>query len=1201
MRSLRIALGLFVLGFAVFSQTDRGTITGTIADPAGAVVASAPIECRNVETGALYKAASSATGNYTLAQLPTGTYEMSVTVAGFKKYIRQNILLPVAQTLRIDVALEVGATTDSVTVTEASPLLKTESGELSHNVNTERLDNLPVLGIGASAGSAGIRNPYAVLQLLPGSNYLPDNNIRVNGMPGNTQALRIEGQDATNGLISTQSMTQPSVDAIQEFSIQTSNYAAEFGLAGGGMFNATMRSGSNLLHGSAYEYFANEALNAGQPFTNDGSGRLLRNRVRRNDYGFTLGGPVYLPKVYNGHDKAFFFFNFEQFRETIVNNNSPITVPTLAYRGGDFRQALTNRVLCAAPCASDPLGRAILENTIYDPGTDHLAPNGQRTRDPYPNNTIPSTDFDPVAAKVQALTPLPTSSGLVNNYLTTFTNPRLTYIPSVKADYLLSSKSKVSGYWSRTSTFTPSNTALSQPISTGVPTSIVAHTIRLNFDQTLTPTLLLHLGAGLLHTVQDQPVPPFDPVQEIGLRGTYSQLFPSFQSLSGAQGGGPAMGIGAQSHLLNTKPTGNISLTWVRNNHTYKAGGEMTVEGYPNFTQSYTNGWLIFDPIESGLPALNGVSLSGGSVGYSYASFLLGAVDNGYTGVPTKTRVGSHSLSGFVQDSWKVTRKLTLDYGLRYDFTTYLKEQYGRIAEFSPSTPNPNAGGRLGAVAFEGYGGGRCNCELAHNYPFAFGPRIGVAYQIIPKTVLRVGVGVSYYKTDDNNFLSLSTGSLYRFFAPSYGDPSFFLRNGLPYKITWPNFDPGQFTQPGLISTPPQQFDPQAGRPARILQWSIGLQREIARDLVVEATYVGNRGVWWNASVLISPNALGQQTLSAVGLSLNNPADLTLLAAPLSSSLAISRGFGGLPYPGFPANQTVAQAIRPFPMFSSLTNFHYSPLGDTWYDALQAKATKRLSHGLDFSSSFTWGKQLKLGPDDDRGITSLTNDIFNRPQNKHLSSFDQPFLFVVSGDYTTPKLNVNHGLPGKALSAAARDWQVGAVMRYGSGMPIPAPFAQNGLSAILFRSTGPTSTSSAILMSRVPGVPLFTQDLNCHCFDPNKTFVLNPAAWVNPPAGQFGTAAGYYDDYRYQRRPLENMSLARTFRFRAEGKMSLQVRAEFTNIFNRAEPNNPTAVNALATQIKNATGQTSAGFGYVNNATTASSPRQGTLVARFQF
>lgn len=138
-------------------------------------------------------------------------------------------------------------------------------------------------------------------------------------------------------------------------------------------------------------------------------------------------------------------------------------------------------------------------------------------------------------------------------------------------------------------------------------------------------------------------------------------------------------------------------------------------------------------------------------------------------------------------------------------------------------------------------------------------------------------------------------------------------------------------------------------------------------------------------------------------------------------------------------------------------------------------------------------------------------------------------------------------------------------------------------------------------MSRVPGVPLFTQDLNCHCFDPNKTFVLNPAAWVNPPAGQFGTAAGYYSDYRYERRPLENVSLARTFRFRAEGKMSLQVRAEFTNIFNRSEPNNPTAVNALATQIKNATGQTSAGFGYINNATTSSAPRQGTLVARFQF
>jgi hypothetical protein len=1190
MRSFALAAYLSVSLVTVFAQSDRGTITGTVSDPAGAVVAGAPIEAKQVETGAVYQAGSSATGNYTLAQLPAGQYELSVTVPGFKKYVRQGLIVDVAQTYRIDVALEVGSNNESVTVNEAAPLLKTESGELSHTVSTDTMNNLPVMGIGGSAGTAGIRNPYAALQLLPGGDYRPDSSVRVNGMPSNTQALRIEGQDATNGLIQTQSMTQPSVDAIQEFAIQTSNYAAEFGQAGGGVFNATMRSGTNRLHGGAYEYFVNEALNAGQPYTNDGKGHLLRPRQRRNDYGFTLGGPVYFPKLYNGHDKAFFFFNFEQFRETVTTNNVPTTVPTLAYRAGNFTQALTGRNL-----GTDPLGRPLLENTIYDPNTDRLV-NGIRERDAFPNNTIPLTQQDPVALKIQDLVPKPGSPGLINNFLPVYSNPRLTYIPSVKFDYLLSAKSKLSGYWSRTSTETPNNSAFVYPITTSVPNAVVAHTIRLNFDQTLTPTLLLHMGVGLLYTLQDQVVPEFDPVQAIGLKGTYSKLFPSLQSLTTGQGGVANMGTGSQSHLSNTKPTASASLTWVRNNHTYKAGAEMTLEGYPNLTQSYTNGWLLFSPIESGLPSLNGVSLPGGSVGFPYASFLLGGVDNGYIGVPTKTRLGSHSFSWFVQDTWKVTRKLTLDYGLRYDFATYLKEQYGRIPEFSASTPNPSAGGRLGAVAFEGYGGGRCNCALAHNYPFAFGPRIGVAYQVIPKTVLRVGVGVSYYKPDDNNYLSLSTGSLYRYFAPGYGDPVFLMRNGLPFSVTWPNFDPGQLPFPGTISTPPQQFDPQAGRPARVLQWSIGLQRELARNLVVEAAYVGNRGVWWNSSVLINPNALTQQILAAAGLSLNNPADLQLLSSPLNSPLAISRGFGNLPYPGFPANQSVAQALRPYPQFSSLTNFHYSPLGDTWYDSLQAKATKRFSHGVDFTSSFTWAKQLKLGPDDDRGIASPTNDIFNRPQNKYLSSYDQPFLFVFSGNYTTPKLSRN-----KALSWAARDWQVGAVLRYASGLPIQSPIASNGLVSVLFRNTGPTSTSAAIMMNRVAGEPLFTQDLNCHCFDPNQTFVLNSKAWVNPPAGQFGTAAAYYGDYRYQRRPVENLSLARNFRFGTDGRMNLQIRAEFTNMFNRTEPNDPTSTNALATQTKTPTGQTTAGFGYINNGTTYSGPRQGTLVARFQF
>jgi len=1186
MRILLLSVCACFFALSTFAQSDRGTITGTVADASGAMIPSAPVEIRNVETGAIYQAGTSGTGNYTLTQLPAGKYELTVTVPGFKKFVRTNIQVNVAETYRVDVGLEVGSNTDSVTVTETAALLKTESGELSHTVTTATMNNLPVMGIGSSAGSSGIRNPYAVVQLLPGTTYSPDVAIRVNGLPANTQAMRIEGQDATNGWYSAQSQTQGSVDAMQEFAVQTSNYAAELGQAGGGLFNITMRSGTNQFHGGAFDYFVNEFLNAGTPFTNDGSGRLLRPRQRRNDWGFSLGGPVILPKLYNGHNKAFFFFNFEHYGETTVTNNVSTTVPTLAYRAGDFSKALTGRNL-----GTDGLGRAILENTVYDPNSDFIS-NGLRYRNPYDQNVIPTTNLDSVATKIQNLIPLPlgpAASQLTNNYLPTFTNPKYTLIPSTKIDYQVSSRTKISGFWSLNRQENPNNGVMPAPIRSSQPRLVNSNTYRVNFDQTITPTLLLHFGVGYVTTHINDHSDRFDSVQQLGFTGTYSTLFPVIGGLSGAQGGMAAgMGPGNQIHLIYRKPTGNTSLTWVRNNHTLKFGGEYMVNGYQMFQETYTNGWLTYSPNETGLPALSGVSLAS-TVGYSYASFLLGAVDNGFNAVPVVNHMGAHSISGFAQDSWKVTHKLTIDYGLRYDFSTYLQDGNGYYLIFSPSTPNPNAGGRLGAIIGEGSGGGRCNCSYSKNYPFAFGPRAGVAYQITPKTVLRVGGGVSYYKTDNNN-LGLSSVSQYAYTTASYGDPAYLTRNGMPYKLTFPNFDPGQGLFPGVLGSAPQQQDQNAGRPARQLQWSMGVQREVMRNLVVEATYVGNRGVWWNSGGLICPNCLTPQQLTKSGLDLNSATDRTLLASPISSGNASARGFFS-PYAGFPTTATVAQTLRPFPQYGNLANWHWVPIGDTWYESLQLKATKRLTHGLEFGSAFTWAKQLTSGVEDDfgRGGGVVINDVFNRRNQKALSSYDQPFQFVISGSYTTPRWS-RSGAGLKAVSWLARDWQIGALLRYASGLPIAAPSSTNSLATYLFQGT---------LFNRVPGVPLFTQDLNCHCFDPNKTFVLNPAAWSNPAAGQWGTAAAYYNDYRYQRRPVENLSLGRNFRIKE--RASFQVRAEFTNVFNRTEATNPTATNALATQSKTTAGATIAGFGYINTAAVFSAPRQGQLVARFSF
>ena len=220
-----------------------------------------------------------------------------------------------AQTLRIDVALEVGSATESVTASEAATLLKTEGGELSHNVSAARLDELPVLSIGSAAGSSAVRNPTSVVQLVLGAYLNANVNLKVNGAPANTSAFRIEGQDASNGYVAAvPAQVQPSVDSIQEVSIQTSNFAAEYGQVGGGFFNYTMKSGTNQLHGTVYDYFVNEVLNAGTPYTVSPNNPTehIRTVERRNDYGFTLGTPIVLPKLYDGHDKTFLFFNWEQ-------------------------------------------------------------------------------------------------------------------------------------------------------------------------------------------------------------------------------------------------------------------------------------------------------------------------------------------------------------------------------------------------------------------------------------------------------------------------------------------------------------------------------------------------------------------------------------------------------------------------------------------------------------------------------------------------------------------------------------------------------------------------------------------------------------------------------------------------------------------------------------------------------------------------
>ncbi|MCU1327524.1 MAG: hypothetical protein JWN34_2894, partial [Bryobacterales bacterium] len=722
-------------------------------------------------------------------------------------------------------------------------------------------------------------------------------------------------------------------------------------------------------------------------------------------------------------------------------------------------------------------------------------------------------------------------------------------------------------------------------------------TARLNYYQNFTPTMMFNLGVGFIRNynadVALSSVLEYDAVKELGFyggaptnfSGVYATGFPRISGISGNLGGGPNIGP-VNANLYNSqKPSAVSSLTWVKNNHTFKFGGEWRKDAHSDPNVRGSQGIMTFSNAQTSLPNVNP---TGGTLGFAYASFLLGMVNSGTVSTPQEPQFRKVSWGTFAQDSWKVSRRLTLEIGLRYDYQQALTELWDRIAAFDPNVSNPTAGGLKGGIAYAGKGPGRCNCQFSKAYAAGIQPRLGFAYRLGEKTVIRGGWGISYGQTANYGYISnvpiiggVGNYNQLSFVSPSSAEPAFTLKGGMPYKASdlYPTtLNPGVRPNPGTLDPPPYWLDPNGGRPPRINQWSFGVQREINRNLVVEASYVGNRGVWLQSTSLIDLNAVTPEGLQAKGIDFASAGDRNLLTLPLSSAQVQARGFKA-PYVGFPLTNTLLQSLKPFPQFSNIP-VRWSPLASSWYDSLQTKVTKRYSHGLDASVGFVWQKELSLGADG-----GTINDVFNRRNQKTISPESTPYILVVALSYQTPAFTANRG-----LRLATGGWTVGTILRYQSANPIAVPGAQNNLAAQLGRGT---------IANRVPGQPLFLKDLNCHCYDPNNEFVLNPAAWADPAAGQWGTSAAYYNDYRGFRRPSEQLSLGRNFRVKEI--MAVEVQAMFFNVLNRTYLNNPDSTNAKATLQRNANGTTLSGFGRINNGTTALSPREGVLSLRIRF
>jgi hypothetical protein len=1202
---------LVLLGAALAAaQSDRGAITGTVMDPANAAVPGAVLSLRNTETGAQAETQTTPTGNFTFSSLPVGTYDLTAQAPGFKKQVESKVVVQLDQTLRMDIRLQIGAATESVTVSAEADMLKTENAEQSMNVSGQKVNDLPInFGGGGSAGG-GIRNWLSFTYLAPGVAGTSANS-EVNGLPGGVYKVYLEGQDSSsnNNTSWTSTVFAASVEAITEFTVQSSNFSAEFGQMRVSLYNFTTKSGTNEIHGSVYEEWANEVMDAAHPFNH------LRDKDRKNDYGFTIGGPVRIPKLYNGKNRTFFFFNLERFGNNQASSAQTGTVPTAAYRQGDFGCALfATTTNCTGPTVTltDPTsGYKFLQNQIFDPDTTFTDANGRLMRTAFPNNIVPINRMDPVSLKIQKLIPLPSNGSTQNTlnwvpYIVTNTQQQ---IPSLKIDQNFDTKTKASFFWTRQSTNQiAAPDGLPEPLTAARPKIVGGNQFKVNIDRTISANLVAHVGAGFARFLNPDSSPAgvldYDVIGQLGLVGTSTgKGFPQMSGLSYNNEGGISNGFGPSTadHQITNLGSITSSMNWVHGKHNYKFGVELKQQVYSDANFQGAEGIYSFSGGATAIPFLNtqteGTGAVTGSIGSGYASFLLGDVNSTTVNPPKATQLRRITEGLYFLDSFKITPKLTVEMGLRWDRTPNGQELHDRQSEIGIHTPNPNAGGLPGGFIFAGYGSGRCNCEFSKVYNFAFQPRLSVAYAINKDTVLRAGWGITYSAGDTWDYLNggyslngLGYNSI-QTSAPSFGLISSQFRNGIVYdpaSLHTLNLNPGVNTVGSNLNTFSAvwgglYYDPGAGRPARINSWDVTLQRQLTKDMVIEASYVGNRGVWEPSNSLVSLNAITPARLQALGLDLTNANTRTLLTSTVGSAAAKAAGIQ-LPYASFPTSATVAQSLRPFPEYNSGLQAEFVNQGNSYYDSIQVKFTKRLTHGLDVTSNYTFSKTENIGG-------YINADPYNRAIQKGLDSQDYPHIWVSAITYTTPRVSEN-----KLIRNVLSNWTWGATLRYASGGLIAAPQSQvSKWSTYTFESGTP--------MMRAPGVPLYLTDINCRCIDPNNINqrILNPAAWIDVAPGTISPGSGYYNDYRGPHQVNENMNVGRTFRLRE--RMTLNVRAEFFNVFNRVALGNPSSGNpTTSTTVNSATGAIN-GFGYYNIGSTSNfgGQRNGQLVARLRF